>query len=1053
MKRSPIRVAGARQNNLKSISVEVPLGAVTVVTGVAGAGKSSLAMEVLYAEGYRQYVETFSPYARQFLAQLERPHVDEIEGILPAIAVGRAGQVRTSRSTVGTITSVDDYLRPLFAQIAVLRCGSCGRRVEEESSEGIAEKLLARYPGERLSICFDRPIGNADAQLIQRGLVDAGFNRIRRNGTTVALDEAEIDDSAGQVTVVVDRLRVREESRQRLRESLDTALAHGRERITVFAHDGQEATPLPFSTHLHCAYCDISYRHPSSADFSFNNPVGACPTCRGFGRVIDIDPDLVIPDTTLSIAEGAVRPFQSASFEQGHDDMLDYARAAGIPTDKPWVAIGEENRRRLWDGDEASGWYGIHAFFRYLEGKRYRKHARILLSRYRRYLRCPDCEGTRLKPYAGLFLLQDERSFPEMQGMMVGELRAYFDAMDETGFDRPTQILIANIRDRLGFLDEVGLGYLSLGRQARTLSGGETQRVTLATAIGAALSDTLYVLDEPSVGLHTRDKDRLAEVLKELARHSNAVVVVENDWPFIRGADRVIDIGPGAGQRGGRLLYEGPVRGFLTQQDSPTVRYLREDKAAPKGADSSRVDAGRAIQIRGAEEHNLQRIDVSIPLNALVSVTGVSGSGKSTLVDDVLFRNILREQGQAVTEPGRCAGLAGLDQISRAVLVDQTPLSRSSRMTAATYLKVLDPLRRAFAQTEGAKRRKLDISAFSYNSAMGACPNCGGSGFEQIELQFLPDAYVRCPVCNGRRFRGEVLEVTLKGRSISEVLDLSADGVLEEYGDLKGVSEALEPLIDLGLGYLSLGQPAPTLSGGEAQRLKLARFLSEARKSEHTLFILDEPTAGLHHADIALLIGALEKLIDAGHSAVVVDHSLRLLSAADWVIDMGPEGGDDGGRLLFTGTPQGLLESDSPTAQSFRAYVESGGAERADELPDADAPEAFGRDAIRIVGAREHNLRNVSVELPQDSLIAVTGVSGSGKSSLAFDVLYSEGRRRFLDCLPAYAQQFTRQLSRPEVDAVEAVPPTVALEQKISRAATRATVGTTSEVYHYLRLL
>ncbi|MFW5786479.1 MAG: excinuclease ABC subunit UvrA, partial [bacterium] len=946
MKPSPIRVRGARQNNLKEISVDIPLGAVTVVTGVAGAGKSSLAMDVLYAEGYRQYVETFSPYARQFLAQLERPDADEIDGVLPAVAVGRAGQVRTSRSTVGTVTSVDDYLRSLFAQTATLHCHGCGRPVVESTTQSIVEWLIAQRSGARLHICFERPLGGADPDLVRRGLAESGFTRVWERGRPVRLEEARLSGESDRVTVVVDRLRCEPSARERLTDSVETALEHGRGRMLV------PAEPLRFSRDYHCPYCDISYTHPRSADFSFNNPVGACPTCRGFGRIIDIDPDLVVPDTTLSLSEGAVRPFQSATFEQAHEEMLDYARRVGIATDKPWIALGEENRRLLWEGDRRNGWDGIHAFFRFLEGKRYRKHARIFLSRYRRYLTCPDCGGTRLKDYADHFFLEDTWTFPQLQNVMVCELREIFDGIDETDRDRAARLLIANIAARLRFLDEVGLGYLTLGRQARTLSGGETQRVTLATAIGASLSDTLYVLDEPSVGLHARDKDRLAAVLRELSHRRNAIVVVENDWAFIAQADHVVDLGPGAGHRGGSVLYQGPRERFLEKSDSPTVRYLRAAPPAVKGPAETRADRGRAVAIAGAAEHNLQDIDVNVPLNALVCITGVSGSGKSTLVDDVLYRNVLREQGQAVNEPGRCKGLSGLEGISRAMLVDQTPLSRSSRMTAATYLKVLDPLRRAFAQTEGARRRSLGVSAFSYNSTDGACPNCGGSGFERVELQFLPDAYVRCPVCNGRRFRGEVLEVTLLGRTIGDVLDLPADVVMEEYGEIRGVAEALEALIDLGLGYLTLGQPAPTLSGGEAQRLKLARFLSEANRSAHTLFLLDEPTAGLHHADAALLIGALDKLIAAGHSVVVVDHNLRILAAADWVIDLGPEGGADGGRLLFTGTPAELPDTDSPTSRAFRSYLTEGyargaGADAAGraEVEGAGAPPASETDS------------------------------------------------------------------------------------------------------------
>lgn len=1048
---SPILVEGAWQNNLKGVSVHVPVGSVTVLTGVAGAGKSSLAFDVLYAEGYRRYIETFSPYARQFLERLDRPEADRIEDVLPAVAIGRSAPIRTSRSTVGTMTSIDDYLRPLYARASVLHCERCGQPVQRYSPSSIFQALSLSATGKKTLICFTRQVGRVGGAALREIYRQAGFSRVLEEGEVVPLEEAKLLSEGGAITVVLDRIIIDPDRRRRIIDSLESALRFGRGHMEVWIEG--EKGPIRFSEKLQCNQCKINYFDPTPALFSFNNPIGACETCNGFGRIIDIDPDLVVPDPDVSIAEGCIKPFQTPAYSGCQGDLLSFLRRRKIPADRPWRGVAEGVRRVIWEGEPDGPWYGIRGFFDWLKGRRYRKQARIFLARHRRYLTCPDCGGSRLKPAALLFRLGG-KTLPDVQKMAISEAEPFFRHWSAPVGDRATELLLSEIRGRLRFLLDVGLGYLSLGRMSRTLSGGETQRVTLATALGASLTSTLYVLDEPSVGLHPRDKERLAKVLRKLAAAGNAIVVVEHDPIFIRAADRVIDLGPGPGRDGGQVVHQGTVAGLLCQRDSQTAAYLRGELRISRPPED-RERSQHELWVIGARENNLKDLTVSIPLGLLVCVTGVSGSGKSTLIDQVLYRNIRRQMGLQAMEPGDCKNIEGVGHLSGAILVDQSPLSRSSRMNAATYMQVLNPLRTAFASTRQARALGLGRSAFSFNSSAGACPHCKGSGYERVELQFLPDVYIRCPGCDGQRFRLDVLGVRFRGYNIAEVLSLPAGEVARVFSDDENILEALRPLLDIGLGYLSLSQSAPTLSGGEAQRLKLAKHLAEARKVQNLLFILDEPTTGLHPANISVLVTSLHQLVRAGHSVVMVEHDMDVARAADWIIDLGPEGGELGGRVVGQGPPAEIAKLDTLTGHSLRKTViwslpEDQTARIRSIRPERSSPRNQG---IRIVGAREHNLDNLRMKLPRNRFIAVTGVSGSGKSTLAFDVLYAEGRRRFLDCLPAYARQYTPPLARPEVDRIEGIPPTVALEQKMSRAGPMSTAGTASEVYHYFRLL
>src|SRR6056297_3260413 len=1043
MPQNPIRVVNARQNNLKNISAAVPVGAVTAITGVAGAGKSSLAFEVLYAEGYRRYVETFSPYARQFLERLDRPEADRIDGVLPGIAIGRTSPIQTSRSTVGTITGIDDYLRSLFARAATLYCERCGNPVRRETPSGIFESLIAGDQGESALLGFTRNFGDTSADAVRDTLRQAGFSRVLENGRAVRLEDAGLN-AGGPVTIILDRVRITADRRSRVIDSIESALKFGGGRMEVRINGRK--TPLYFSSTLHCAACDIDYAEPIPALFSFNNPVGACDTCNGFGRIIDIDPDLVIPDPSLSVEDGCIRPFQTPSFSVCQQDLMDFMVCRQLPTDVPWRELSDGVKSMVWNGDPNGAWYGIRNFFDWLQRKRYKKHARIFHSRFRQYLTCPACRGARWKPAALRFRIGN-KTFADIEQMQISNAADFFRSFTPESPDRATGMLLDEIRSRLRFLRDVGLDYLTLGRQSRTLSGGETQRVTLATALGTSLTNTLYILDEPSVGLHPRDKTRLAGVLSRLAADGNAVVVIEHDPAFIRTANRIIDLGPGPGLDGGRIVHQGTPSGLVKRRNSYTARYLKGELRMPR-PEKRRKPSEKRLRVMDATEHNLNHLTVAIPLGMLVCVTGVSGSGKSTLIDHVLYRNLRRQQGIEVMEPGRCREIDGGHQITDTVFVDQSPLSRNARMNAATYMGVLDPLRSVFAGTKQAKTMGFTRSAFSFNTAAGACPHCRGAGFERVELQFLPDVYVKCPGCDGRRFSPEVLDVRYNGYSIADVLAMPARDVSALFADKPKITEALQPMIDIGLGYLSLSQSAPTLSGGEAQRLKLARHLARARQAGNILFLMDEPTTGLHPANVAELAAALQKLVEAGHSVVVIEHDMDLAESADWMIDLGPEGGENGGRIVAEGPPEKIAEMETPTGGALRE-----GPERFMDRAPKKYAAAGSTNSIRITGAREHNLADVSVAVPKNQLVAVTGVSGSGKSTLAFDVLYSEGRERFLDCLPGYARQYMQPLARADVDRIEALSPTVALEQKISRAGAMSTAGTVSEVYHYLRLL
>ncbi len=912
--------------------------------------------------------------------------------------------------------------------------------------------------------------------------------------------------------MIADRLRVGTAERARVVEALEAALRVGNGRVDVHPEDDGGAIPQGvwrYSTGLHCPDCDLDYQDPSPALFSFNSPLGACPTCRGFGRVIGIDYGLVIPDAAKTLRGGAIKPWQTASFRECQDDLVKYAKKRGIPLDVPWRDLGEASRRWVQDGEpewkswKASWpgtWYGVKRYFAWLETKAYKMHIRVLLSKYRAYTPCAACSGARLKPDALLWrlgtredgdrvlaaaqrfrpdgLTLDDTQFAQLPGLTIHDLtllpidrtRDFFAHLTlPAPLDEATDLLLAEIRGRLRFLAEVGLGYLTLDRQSRTLSGGEVQRINLTTALGTSLVNTLFVLDEPSIGLHPRDMGRVIGVMQRLRDAGNSLLVVEHDPQVMLAADRVLDLGPGPGERGGEIVFFGTPDALLREPGSLTADYLSGRRRAGRAATAPHVADGARIEVLGATQHNLKGIDVAIPLHRMVCVTGVSGSGKSTLIRDVLHAALLRAKGKPTEAPGAHGSLAGADLIADVVLVDQTPIGRTTRSNPASYVGAFDAIRKRFAAAPLARERDYTAGTFSFNAGTGRCPTCTGSGFEHVEMQFLSDVYLRCPDCDGTRYRAEVLEVKLRERSIADVLAMTIAEARAFFAGERDIEAALAPLAEVGLDYLRLGQPVPTLSGGEAQRLKLAGFLAGTDEASSrppkrgvsakrgTLFLFDEPTTGLHFNDVATLLDAFRRLVAAGHSLVVIEHNLDVIRAADWIVDLGPEGGEAGGEVVVAGTLAEVVAcAASHTGVALKAYEDALGA----PLPPAAMPAAreaaalpAAAPAIRIHNAREHNLRNIDVAIPRDRFTVVTGVSGSGKSTLAFDILFAEGQRRYLESLNAYARQFVQPAARPDVDAIFGIPPTVAIAQRSSRGGRKSTVATLTEIYHFLRLL
>ena len=1203
MSQGQIRIRGARQHNLKNLDLDIRTGELTVVTGPSGSGKSSLVFDTLYAEGQRRYVETFSAYARQFLDRMDKPAVDRVEGVPPAIAIDQTNPVRSSRSTVGTMTELNDHLKLLFARLGQLFDKDTAQPVRHDTPETIYAELQRRATeagDPRLYLTFPVELpSNTTAEQVEQWLSASGFTKVQA--------EREVATPTGPrkvLDVVADRFRLSNAEKARVVEAIEVALKRGSGRLNVYVED----TDLwRFSTGLHCPDSDQRYTDPIPSMFSFNSAVGACEACRGFGRVIGVDYGLVIPDEKLTLRAGAIKTIQTPAWKECQDDLMRHAETAGIPRDTPWAKLTEAQKDWVikgspnWNGKWNQQWYGIARFFEYLESKAYKMHIRVLLSKYRSYTECPACSGARLKTESLLWrigskedadaVLEPSRRFMptgvkwsraqlealpglslhDMMLMPLERLRRFFAGVSDragqassedspdssccggtqkssgcvpprSDSSRPPteaqsaehkalQLLLEEITTRLKYLCDVGIGYLTLDRQSRTLSGGEVQRINLTTALGTSLVNTLFVLDEPSIGLHPRDMHRITQAMLRLRDAGNTLVVVEHDPAVMFAADRMIDMGPGPGERGGQIVFDGTTD-ELRRADTLTGAYLGARKQVGLGLKRMVTDSTPRLILEGAREHNLQNVSVDFPLQRLVTVTGVSGSGKSTLIQDVLAPALMRHCGKATESPGAHDRLLGADHLSDVVFVDQSPIGKTARSNPVSYVGAWDAIREIFATAPESRQRGYTASKFSFNSGDGRCPTCGGSGFEHVEMQFLSDVYLRCPDCDGKRYRPEILEITIErqivGKSVAEksgsdpdlrskwgsdpnfsggnanfpapgvrrlnvadILELTVSEAAALFAQDREVIRALQPIVDVGLEYVRLGQPVPTLSGGEAQRLKLAGFLAEAARSasnsrqslarKGTLFLFDEPTTGLHFDDIAKLMRALRKLLEAGHSLIVIEHNLDVIRASDWLIDLGPEGGEGGGLVVAEGTPEDMRQHPtSYTGAALRDYAEAmgqtvavferlapygseaAGSEGDDfcvppQHEESSDPAASRRsqeqNAIQIVNAKEHNLKNLSVNIPRGQFNVITGVRGSAKSTLAFDILFNEGQRRYLESLNAYARSIVQPAGRPEVDAVYGIPPTVAIEQRLSRGGRKSTVGTTTEVWHFLRLL
>ena len=960
MSQEAIEVRGARVNNLKNISFSIPINLMTVVTGVSGSGKSSLAFDTIYAEGQRRYVESLSAYARQFLERMDKPDVDEVRGIAPTIAIRQKNTTRNPRSTVATQTEIYDYLRLLYARVGTTICRVCGREVHRDSPQSAADETLSQIKAETrffvlfpanagLQVELNGPSGNgtqppvrkrkvkepeADAKLSRHmitahvmSLMQRGFTRLIHAGRQIDLaspDDYQRDDF-DDVYVLVDRLTAREDVRQRLVDSLEICFREGHGQAVIQVSEppvvaGGPTQPqrLRFSESFECKYDGTVYAIPEPRLFSFNNPFGACPTCQGFGNTIGLDLDLVIPNPGLALSEGAIEPWTKPQYDWARTELRHFCKAERIPMNVQFNQLTRGQQRAIINGK--GEWAGVRGFFDWLDTKKYKLHVRVFLSKYRGYTLCPDCEGGRLRREA-----RDVRvggkTLPEVSALSIKDAAIFFDTLELL----PEQSAIADrvlfeVRRRLRFMVEVGLDYLTLDRLASTLSGGEAQRIQLATNLGSSLVGALYVLDEPSIGLHPRDNDRLIRLLHNLRDIGNTVLVVEHDADMMRAADHILDIGPAAGELGGRLMYEGDFAGLLSESLSLTGRYLRGE-AEIKEPKHRRPLQLKRLSVRGAGEHNLKNINVDIPLDMLVCVTGVSGSGKSTLIHDCIFAGLKKQSGDWQGHVGAFQKLEGGQHIDEVILVDQSPIGRTPRSNPVTYIKVYDAIRETFANTRESQSRGFEPSHFSFNVPGGRCDVCQGDGTVTVEMQFLADVELVCEECKGTRFKQQILDVRYRGKNIHDVLNMTIREALTFFRDITKIVNKLRVLDEVGLGYLRLGQSATTLSGGEAQRVKLAAHLAK-RAGARTLYIFDEPTTGLHFDDINKLLAAFRALIDAGGSLLVIEHNLDVIKTADYIIDLGPEGGDAGGYVVATGTPEEIMKvKASHTGRYLREYL------------------------------------------------------------------------------------------------------------------------------------
>ena len=1073
MARTNIQIKGARVHNLKNVSLDLPKDALICFTGVSGSGKSSLAFDTLYAEGQRRYVESLSAYARQFLGQMQKPDVDRITGLAPAISIEQKASGLNPRSTVGTITEIYDFLRVLYARVGTPHCMKCGDEIGAQTLEQIVARILTLPSGTRLHVLAPVVQGRrGEYRDLFEDLRRQGYLRARVNGEIVNLSEdPDLDRNMRHtIEVVTDRLIMRDDIRTRLVEAVEGALHLGQGTMMIqLEEDGRTSDQL-FSTRYACNKCDLSYEEPTPQMFSFNSPQGMCPNCHGLGTMMRIEPRLIIPDPAKSINEGAIEPLGTITNLWKRHFFEGVAHHTGFSLDTPWQQLPEEARRVVLYG---LGYKRIHFTFRNGKGgewthkdrfngvvtdleKRYHtlkspRH-KAEIERYMAIGECDHCQGERLKPEA-LSVTLGGLSIAALCRMSITDVRAFFRKLTLTDAERQIgDEALKEIVARLDFLLNVGLDYLTLERTAPTLSGGEAQRIRLASQIGRGLVGVMYVLDEPSIGLHPRDNRRLLDTLGQLRDQGNTVIIVEHDEETMWASDHMVDFGPGAGINGGEIVADGSPGVVAATSGSLTGQYLSGKKRIPVPASRRGVN-DKWLTILGAKQNNLKNLDVRIPVGLFTCVTGVSGSGKSSLINDILYAALARSLNKAGTDPGAYDGLKGAGHLDKVINIDQAPIGRTPRSNPATYTKVFDAIRSLFAETPEARIRGYKPGRFSFNVRGGRCEACEGNGATRVEMDFLADMWVSCSVCEGKRFDRETLEVKYKGHSIADVLDLDVQEALELFEHVPSIARVLRTLYDVGMGYIKLGQPAPTLSGGEAQRIKLGRELCK-RSTGRTLYVLDEPTTGLHFEDITHLLAVLNAFVDKGNTVVVIEHNIDVIKTADWIIDLGPEGGEAGGRVIAEGTPETVAGvAGSSTGRILGKALRPRAPQALPEPAEKVASEDGHIREITVRGAREHNLNDLSVAIPRDRMTVFTGVSGSGKTSLALDTIYAEGQRRYVESLSAYARQFLQQMQKPKVDHIVGLSPAISIEQKAPGRNPRSTVGTITEIYEYLRAL
>ncbi len=1036
-----IEVLKISQNNLKGFDLRLPFYKLIVVTGVSGAGKSSLVFDTLYAEGQRRYLETFSSYVRQYFEKLPKPKAEAINNIPPALAFPQGNYIKTSRSTVATLTEISHFTKMLYYKAGIPKCPRCNQYIHIKDPHSIAKEIVQKFKNIPIYLLSPQK-AKVDFDYLKKGLLSAGFSRIFFNGRVCELEEVEELPSEDEIEIVIYRLKPTEEDIPEIVNAVEQAFKISN-CLRVKTLYGEE---LNYFQELICPTCGFKVPPKTPNLFSFNTSQGACPECKGFGNLLVVDFEALVKHPEKSIKNGAIPILDYPFMLEVKIDLMDFLKKYEINPNLPFNKLPSEIKEKIFWGE--GEWYGLKEVIDWLESKKYKQHIRILLSKLRREVTCPVCKGTRFNPQALLFYIED-LNIGNFYSLEVSSAKKFISEFLSKVHLPAEERLAKEILKRLSYLEEVGLSYLTLNRTSRTLSGGEASRCLLTRALSSNLVETLYLIDEPTTGLHPKDTQKVLKFMENLVSQNNTVVVVEHDPEIITQADYLIDLGPEGGEKGGYLLYAGQPKEIF-KKDTPTSLTLKSVSSCRKINLGASRSFSQKLKIKKAKKHNLKEISFSIPAKAITSIVGVSGSGKSTLLEEIIYKGVNAYKQRMKFD--FCESIEGAENFSQVLFITQEPLARSPRSIVATYIGIYPYIRKLLASTQLAKKYGYTETFFSFNSELSQCPECKGLGFEVVEMQFLSDLVLPCEVCKGKRFREEVLEIKWRGKNIAEILELTVDSAIEFFGNHPLINKPLKILQDLGLGYLKLGQPLSTLSGGEAQRLKIAEILSQIKK-EKALILLDEPTVGLHLKDIEKLIFSLKYLKEKGHTIVVVEHNPEVILASDWIIELGPEGGEKGGYLLFEGPITDFLNLEnqkSPTACYLKEYLNG---LKLKEKVSQKKKYHYEEQYIKLRGIRHHNLKNIDVDLPRDKFIVITGVSGSGKSTLAFDVIFSEGQRRFLETLPAYLRQFLKLYEEIDYDLISGIPPTVALEQRSGEISPRSTVGTLTEILPYLRLL